>query len=94
MNWAGNFEPRYPQEFLEHKSRLDMNSEGTLNFLGWWTLETLIFQSFQLLIIAISAVLCVFVSIFGFTSDWYQKQKSLMILKENVNTSFSLSALC
>jgi len=54
---TGDFEPRNPKEFLAHKSRLDLNSDGEIFFLGWWTLITMMFQSFQLLIIAISTVL-------------------------------------
>jgi len=34
-----------------------LNSDGEIFFLGWWTLITMMFQSFQLLIIAISTVL-------------------------------------
>ena len=60
----GNFEPGNPTEFLKLKSRLDINIDETPYFLGWWTLETLIFQSFQLLIIAISsALVCICVNL-------------------------------
>jgi len=61
---GSNFYSRNPVEFLEHKSRLDIIPDGTPYFLGWWTLETLIFQSFQLLIIAIStALICTCINI-------------------------------
>jgi len=52
-----NFEPHNPQEFLGHQSRLDMTSEGKPYFLGWWTLETLVFQTYNFLIVAISLAL-------------------------------------
>ena len=60
----GDFEPRNKEEFWAHKSRLDLNSEGNPYFLGWWTLITLAFQSFQLLIIAISAgLICICINL-------------------------------
>merc|ERR1719412_992222 len=52
-----NFEPRNPEEFFKHQSRLDTTFEGKTYFLGWWTLETLIFQSYNYLIIAMSLAL-------------------------------------
>jgi len=61
---TGNFQPRNQEEFLEHKSRLDINKDGFPYFLGWWTFQTLVFQSFQLLIIAISiSNLCICINL-------------------------------
>ena len=60
----GDFEPRNQEEFWAHKSLLDLNSEGNPYFLGWWTLITLAFQSFQLLIIAISTgLICICINL-------------------------------
>ena len=50
--------------FLKHVDLLDVNHIGDYYFLGWWTLETLTFQSFQLLIIAVSsAQICICINL-------------------------------
>ena len=56
--------PTNALRFLKHAHLLDLNHNGDYYFLGWWTLETLTFQSFQLLIIAVSsAQICICVNL-------------------------------